>query len=304
MAKYYAANAIKIAKKEVGYLEKKSNAYLNYKKKNAGSANYTKYGVVTGTNGDFWCASFVCWVIYILCGKSISEAKRILCGVFSAACETLRNGFVKAGRYDKTPKKGDLIFFSGSRHSGANHIGIVAKVEDGYVYTYEGNTSGSIDNSDDVTDNGGAVCYKKYAKSNSRIMGYGHPKYDKKPAVTTKLVGKLYKKCNTQSGFYKRVLKGTKVVFKEDKGNGWSKVAIGGDIGYMKNSCINKSGLSTYKKATVTVKAPMRKKNKKGSKVLCYIPAGTEVTKVGAGKYWINIKYNGMDGFVFHTKIK
>lgn len=124
------------------------------------------------------------------------------------------------------------------------------------------------------------------------------------PGVKTKLTGKLYKDCNVQNGFYKRVTKGSKVVFKKDMKNGWSEVSFGGQMGYMKNSCIDKSGLSTYKKATVTVKAPMRKKNKKGSKVLCYIPAGTEVTKVGAGKYWINIKYNGMDGFVFHTKIK
>ena len=33
-----------IAESEVGYLEKKSNANLYDKTKNAGSANYTKYG--------------------------------------------------------------------------------------------------------------------------------------------------------------------------------------------------------------------------------------------------------------------
>ena len=34
---------LKVAEAEVGYLEKKSNAFLNDKTANAGSANYTKY---------------------------------------------------------------------------------------------------------------------------------------------------------------------------------------------------------------------------------------------------------------------
>ena len=35
---------INIAKAEVGYLEKKSNAYVDDKTANAGNKNYTKYG--------------------------------------------------------------------------------------------------------------------------------------------------------------------------------------------------------------------------------------------------------------------
>ena len=40
----YAKTVIDIALAEVGYLEKKSNRYLDSKTENAGSSNYTKYG--------------------------------------------------------------------------------------------------------------------------------------------------------------------------------------------------------------------------------------------------------------------
>ena len=127
MSKYYADTAIRIAKAEKGYIEKASNKDLNSKKANPGSNNYTKYGVITGTNGDYWCASYICWIMYKLCGSSKTTARKLLCGAFSASCETLRTAFVQKKRYYKKPAAGDLVFFSGTRHSGANHIGIVTK---------------------------------------------------------------------------------------------------------------------------------------------------------------------------------
>ena len=63
----------------------------------------------------------------------------------------------------------------GSRHNGANHIGIVYKVEGGRVYTIEGNTSGGST----VVDNGGGVAYKSYPIGYEKILGYGKPSYDK-----------------------------------------------------------------------------------------------------------------------------
>ena len=43
MSKVYASEVVKIATAEDGYLEKKSDAYLDDKTKNAGNKNYTKY---------------------------------------------------------------------------------------------------------------------------------------------------------------------------------------------------------------------------------------------------------------------
>lgn len=163
---------ISVAKGEVGYLEKKSNKDLASKTGNAGKSNYTKYGKWIGANGDYWCASFLSWLFNEAFGATMG--KKLLCGGFSAACETIRSQFKKKKQYHTSnPKKGDVIFFSGTRHSGANHIGLIYKVENGKVYTIEGNTSGASG----VIDNGGGVAKKSYKISNSKILGYGRPDY-------------------------------------------------------------------------------------------------------------------------------
>lgn len=176
MSKNYASKVIKIAEAEVGYLEKKSNKDLDDKTANAGTKNYTKYGAWYGDNPDYWCAMFISWCFYMAYGDV--QAKILLCGGKSAACETLRKQFKKEERlYASSPKVGDLIFFDGSRHAGANHIGLVYKVSNGTVYTIEGNTSGGSS----VIDNGGGVAKKSYSVNYTRIMGYGRPKYDAEP---------------------------------------------------------------------------------------------------------------------------
>lgn len=165
------SKVVEVAKSQVGYLEKRSAKDLDSKTGNAGRNNYTKFGEWFGVNPALWCAQFVCWCFAQAYG---SIAKEMLCGGYSAACETMRSRFIKAGRYDKNPKVGSCIFFSGTRHAGANHIGIVWKVDGSKIYTVEGNTSGA----NGVVDNGGGVALKSYSKSYSRIMGYGHPKFD------------------------------------------------------------------------------------------------------------------------------
>ena len=47
------------------------------------------------------------------------------------------------------------------------------KVDDNYVYTIEGNTSGASG----VIPNGGGVCRKTYYRTYSAICGYGRPDY-------------------------------------------------------------------------------------------------------------------------------
>lgn len=191
---------IKVAESEVGYLEKKSNSGLDSKTSNAGSRNYTKYGKWIGANGEYWCASFLSWVFYKAYG--IETGKKLLCGAYSAACETIRQNFKKHGQYKSSPKAGDVIFFKGTRHAGANHIGLVRKVADGKVYTIEGNTSGASG----VIDNGGGVAKKSYAISNDRILGYGRPNYSicssnaqkaVKSTVSNAKGNSYYPKCKT-----------------------------------------------------------------------------------------------------------
>lgn len=226
----YSDKVIAVAQAEVGYLEKKSNASLDSKTANAGSRNFTKYGKWIGANGDYWCASFLSWIFYKAYGYDLG--KKLLCGGYSAACETIRSNFRLRKRYFLTPKKGDVIFFIGSRHAGANHIGLVYKVADGKVYTIEGNTSGASE----VIDNGGGVVKKSYATSNSRILGYGRPDYSlasqtaSKPA-TVKTDSVYFKKYTGKSSSVVDALKAVGV--KDTSMNYRKKIA-------------SKNGISNY----------------------------------------------------------
>ncbi len=179
---------IKIATAEVGYLEKKSNKNLDSKVENAGSNNYTKYGrdmhKVYPSVIDFpaaWCDAFVDWCFYKAYG--LSTAKKLLCGNFNdytvASAQMYKN---KKAWHTTDPQVGDQIFFKDS--GGICHTGLVYKVDSKYVYTIEGNTSGGSG----VIKNGGGVFKKFYSLHNSRIAGYGRPKYDvpKKAAQTAK----------------------------------------------------------------------------------------------------------------------
>lgn len=207
-----AQKAINTALKEVGYLEKKSNLQLDSKTANAGSANYTKYGKWYGLNPAYWCAMFLCWVFHTAYGDD--SAKQLLGGKFSASCEEIRQNFISKKQYfTSNPRIGDIIFFKGSRHAGANHIGLVTNISDGRVYTVEGNTSGGST----VIDNGGGVAKKSYYISYNRILGYGRPDYDGAsslksqitPGKTNTMTDSASAKTYTKKQFIKDIQKAT-----------------------------------------------------------------------------------------------
>lgn len=172
-------------KKWVGYCEKNSQSKIGIYddpedyKHDAGSKNYTVFADLykkrTGIDvqGQPWCDCFFDTVLVHLFGAD--RAKQMI-GGFSAYTPTSANYYKNIGRYHKDgPKEGDQIFF----HNGIRvyHTGYVYRVENGIVYTVEGNTS-----SDKVIENeGGCVAYKQYPigwkSGNKRIDGYGRPDY-------------------------------------------------------------------------------------------------------------------------------
>ena len=169
---------LKIAESEVGYLEKKTNADLDSKTKNAGYNNYTKYGrdmhKIYPSVMDFpaaWCDCFVDWCFYK--AYKTANAKKLLCGDFNDYTVISAQLYKNKNAWYKSPKVGDQIFFKNAS-GGICHTGLVYKVDTLYVYTIEGNTSSASG----VVANGGAVAKKKYAKTYGRIAGYGRPKYD------------------------------------------------------------------------------------------------------------------------------
>lgn len=179
---YTADKLIKIALDEVGYLEKNSNSQLDNKTTNAGYNNWTKYardlhnaGYYNGNkNGYAWCDCFHDWCHYIAAGKNAKEAQQVICqtGNLGAGCVYSAQYYRNAGRFHSAPQVGDQIFFGvkGDEY----HTGIVYKVDALKVYTIEGNTSGEAG----VVDNGGGVFKKSYLLNDSKIAGYGRPKYD------------------------------------------------------------------------------------------------------------------------------
>lgn len=183
----YASKVIKIAKAEENYLEKSEDAYkknpkvLDKKTDGAGSDNYTKYGrdmhKIYPSVMDFpaaWCDCFVDWCFQKAYG--ISNAKKLLAGNFDDYTVNSANLYKKKNAWHtKNPEPGDQIFFSDS-NGGICHTGIVTKVENGNVFTIEGNTSSGST----VVSNGGCVREKKYPESYKRIAGYGRPAYDRK----------------------------------------------------------------------------------------------------------------------------
>ena len=164
------SDVVNIALAEVGYREKASNAYLDDKTANAGAANWTKYardlaaaGYYNGNkNGYAWCDVFVDWCFFKAYGAV--EGQRIQCqtGPLGAGCIFSAQYYQQKGRYDRTPKVGDQVFFQSSGEIG--HTGIVVEVTDSTIVTVEGNSS------DQVKKN-------TYNRSNSYIAGYGHPLY-------------------------------------------------------------------------------------------------------------------------------
>lgn len=160
---------INTAAAEIGYLEKASNNDLEDKKRNAGSNNYTKYGRDMGCNGYAWCDAFVDWCFVQTFGRSAAEQ---MLGGFSNYTPTSANYYKNLKCFFQSPKVGDQIFFKNSTR--IYHTGIVYKVENGFVYTIEGNTSDGAE----IIANGGAVCSKVYKITNAKIAGYGRPRYN------------------------------------------------------------------------------------------------------------------------------
>ena len=155
---YYASNG--------GYLEKKSNAYLDDFQKNAGYNNYTKFARDVdnwgqpGCQAQPWCAEYQFWKLVKVFG--LARALQIMGGGFYN-CKNVTAHAKQKGTWHSTPKKGALIIFR-----NGSHIGSINSFDSTYVYTNEGNTSSAAG----VVANGGACRNKKYKLTDSAIDGY------------------------------------------------------------------------------------------------------------------------------------
>lgn len=108
-----------------------------------------------------WCACFVSW--------AANECGYIDAGVIPkfAGCIQGSNWFKERGLWQDgsfTPSAGHIIFFDWEGDGETDHVGIVERVENGTVYTVEGNS-------------GDACRQNSYSIGSSVIYGYGIPAY-------------------------------------------------------------------------------------------------------------------------------
>ena len=176
------AKLVDLAMSQVGYLEKRSNAQLDDKTANAGSANWNRYARDIDSkypnfyngkkNGYSWCDIFVDWV-FIECFGYEKALKMLYQPTKStgAGC-SYSAGFYRAhNAFYRQPQVGDQVFFGDYGNEG--HTGIVVAVSGNIITTVEGNTSGGYG----VESNGDGVYLKRYNTSTQYIPGFGRPNW-------------------------------------------------------------------------------------------------------------------------------
>ena len=112
-----------------------------------------------------WCACFISW-----CANECGYIEAGVIPKFAACASQGVPWFQERGLWQDNsyePRPGDIIFFDwddGGQDGSSDHVGIVEKVENGRVYTVEGNSG------DSVRQNSYPVGYYE-------IYGYGTPAY-------------------------------------------------------------------------------------------------------------------------------
>ena len=176
------AKLVACAKSQVGYLEKRSNAYLDDKTANAGSNNWNKYARDIDTkypnfyngkkNGYSWCDIFVDWV-FIECFGYENALKLLYQPEKSvgAGCKYSADYYRAHNAFYRQPQVGDQVFFGDYGNEG--HTGIVVAVSGNIITTVEGNTSGGYG----VEANGDGVYLKQHNFATTYIPGFGRPNW-------------------------------------------------------------------------------------------------------------------------------
>lgn len=170
---------IETARGEIGYKEGPNNQtkFSQYIDQNCPNFYNGKKSWPGG--GAEWCDIFVDYSFIVSYGEE--TARKMLYQPQKSAgagCKFSANYYRDAGAFIKRgegdPKPGDQIFFG--TYGNESHTGLVEKVEDGRVYTIEGNCDNQVKE-------------KNYSLTYTRISGYGRPDFslveDKQDSQTT-----------------------------------------------------------------------------------------------------------------------
>lgn len=113
-----------------------------------------------------WCACFLSWAAAQQ-SETINGTPPSFADVDKGMTKFKDSGMWRERGAEPIP--GDYVFFDwdGGTDLDPDHVGAVLRVENGYLYTIEGNS-------------GGKVAVQRYLLSDSRIVGYGVLKWKKK----------------------------------------------------------------------------------------------------------------------------
>lgn len=151
-----AAQVIAVARAEVGYREGRSSS--------GRANNVQKYSPAVPSlewsQAQAWCQTFQSWVFQQAGAKALAPV--------TASCWTACNWFKSRGRFSEYPAIGAQVFFGAG---GGSHVGLVYAYDADYAYTVEGNTNAT------GSAEGDGVYFKKRARRDSYLYGYGYPAY-------------------------------------------------------------------------------------------------------------------------------
>ena len=123
---------------------------------------------------DPWCAGYVS-ASAIACNATDIIPTEVSC---SKMIELLKKKGIWVEKDSYVPEMADIIFYdwddsgSGENKGAPEHVGLVQKVKDGYIYVLEGNYNN-------------AVAIRKLKVNGRFIRGFGVPKYKEEKKVTT-----------------------------------------------------------------------------------------------------------------------
>lgn len=170
MGSLYAKDVIEVAKSNIGYHENGNNWTIF-----AQVLDDCNYYAPQKKQNVAWCGTFCnyCCLEAALPADRDNDDKKYDAQYFlyqpsynnySASAAYFARYFKDAGAFYDEPEKGDMIFFLMS-DGNIGHVGLVEDVSETVITTIEGNA-------------GDMVQRKWYDKGNSRIAGFGRPRYD------------------------------------------------------------------------------------------------------------------------------
>lgn len=141
------SKAVQIAKSQMGVAEATGrNDGAQVRKYLTGSANANYADPKSFAKGDAWCGAFASWSY-----KMANDGKNApwgydlsVSGIRSKAqnagfYSTVEQSSLKGGEY--APKQGDLLVL---KRNGASHVAIIDKIENGQIFTVEGNYQNKV----------------------------------------------------------------------------------------------------------------------------------------------------------------